>query len=295
MKDLYGLDVGKIYTDVNLSNYTTYKINCIGKVLVCPTNVGELKCLIGYIRKNNLKYKIIGNGSNLIFLNDFYDGILIKLDSFNNLIINDTEVKVGAGYNLMKLALKVSMMGLSGLEFATGIPGSVGGSVYMNAGAYNSDISNVLSSAIILTPDLNLVEFKNTDFDFSYRMSVLQKHAGYICLEAKFKLEHGNKEEIMHLVNNRRQRRLLSQPLEYPSAGSVFRNPTDDYAGRLIEEIGYKGKKIGGAQVSLKHANFIINTGGATGNDVKQLIAEIKNEVLKKYNIDLKVEQEFVE
>lgn len=295
IKDIYELNVGEVIENVDLSRYTTYKLKAIGKVLVIPTDIECLKKLINYIKDNGIKYKILGNGSNLIFVNDYYDGILIKLDNFSSLDINDCIVTVGAGYNLMKLALKCSMMGLSGLEFATGIPGSVGGSVYMNAGAYNSDISSVLESALVLTPDLNIVKYSNSDFNFSYRTSVLQSNHDFVCLAAQFKLSHGDKDEIMELVNNRRERRFSSQPLEYPSAGSVFRNPIGDYAGRLIEEIGYKGKSVGGAQVSLKHANFIVNKGGATGSDICSLINDIKENVKDKYNIDLKVEQEFVE
>ena len=295
IKEIYDLNVGEVIENVDLSKYTTYKLNAKGRVLIMPTDIDCLKKLINYIKKNNLKYKILGNGSNLIFVNEFYDGILIRLDSFSSFDINDCIVSVGAGYNLMKLALKCSMMGLSGLEFATGIPGSVGGSVYMNAGAYNSDISSVLESALILTPDLDIIKYSNADFKFSYRTSILQGNHDYICLAAQFRLSHGDKDEIMELVNNRRERRFSSQPLEYPSAGSVFRNPQNDYAGRLIEEIGYKGKSVGGAQVSMKHANFIINRGGATGKDICSLISDIKDKVKDKYNIDLKVEQEFVE
>ena len=294
IKDIYELNVGEVIENVDLSKYTTYKVKSTGRVLVSPTNIDCLKKLISYIKTNNLKYKILGNGSNLIFVNDFYDGILIKLDKFDNLDINDCIVTVGAGYNLMKLALKCSMMGLSGLEFATGIPGSVGGSVYMNAGAYNSDISSVLESALVLTDNLDIIEYSNKNFNFSYRTSILQSNH-FICLEAKFKLFHGNQDEIMELVNKRRDRRISSQPLEFPSAGSVFRNPKDDYAGRLIEEIGYKGKSIGGAKVSEKHANFIVNTGNATGSDICSLISDIKSNVKEKYGIDLRVEQEIVE
>lgn len=295
VREIYDLNVGEVLENVDLSCYTTYKIKCFAKVLVKPNSIDDLKKIISYIRKNGLKYKILGNGSNLIFTNLVYDGILIRLDFFNNLEINGNSIVVGAGYNLMKLALKTSMLGLTGMEFATGIPGSVGGSIYMNAGAYNSSISDVLESVILLTPDLLVVEYKKNDLDFSYRTSFLQKNSGFICLGARIRLEYGNKEEIMDLVNKRRERRMSSQPLELPSAGSVFRNPIDDYAGRLIEEIGYKGKVIGGAQVSLKHANFIVNIGGATGNDIKELICDIKNKVKEKYNIDLIVEQEFVE
>ena len=294
IEEIINLNVGEVIRDVDLSKYTTYKLKCIGKVLVIPNGIDELKVLIKFIKDNNLKYKILGNGSNLVFVNPVYDGILIKLDKFNDLKIEGNKVSVGAGYSLMKLSLKTCMMGLSGLEFATGIPGSVGGAIYMNAGAYNSDISCVFKSALLLSPDLEIVEFKNKDFKFGYRTSLLQDN-GYICLSAKFNLKYGSIPEIMELVNDRKKRRIAGQPLEYPSAGSVFRNPEGDYAGRLIESIGYKGKVIGGAQVSLKHANFIINIGDATGNDVKSLISEIKGKVKEKYDIDLKVEQEFVE
>jgi UDP-N-acetylmuramate dehydrogenase len=294
IEEIINLNVGEVIRDVDLSKYTTYKLKCIGKVLVIPNGIDELKILINYIKTNNLKYKVLGNGSNLVFVNPVYDGILIKLDKFNDLKIDGNKVSVGAGYSLMKLALKTCMMGLSGLEFATGIPGSVGGAIYMNAGAYNSDISCVLKSALLLSPDLEIVEFNNKDFKFGYRTSLLQDN-GYICLSAKFNLKYGSIPLIMELVNDRKKRRIAGQPLEYPSAGSVFRNPEGDYAGRLIESIGYKGKIIGGAQVSLKHANFIINIGDATGDDVKSLISEIKNKVKETYDIDLKVEQEFVE
>ena len=293
--DIKKLKIGKVYYNVDLSKYTTYKIKSTGAVLVEPTSIENLKKLIKYIKEKNYKYKLIGNGSNLIFVNEFYDGILIKLNRFDDMNIDQDIVYAEAGYNLMKLALKCSMRGLSGLEFATGIPGTVGGAVYMNAGAYNSAISDVLIDATVLTPDLRIITFNKSDLDFSYRTSFLQKNPGFICLNAKFKLCYKNKVEIMDLVNDRRQRRISSQPLEYPSAGSVFRNPCNDYAGRLIEEIGYKGKKIGGAQVSSKHANFIVNVGDATGSDVKELIYDIKNEVKKEFGIELKVEQEFVE
>ena len=202
---------------------------------------------------------------------------------------------MGAGYMLNKLALRVSRLGFTGMEFATGIPGTVGGGVYMNAGAYKTDMGYIVTSVKVLNPDLKIKTMYNKDLDFHYRTSFFQKNKDYICLEATISLIKGNAEEIMELINSRKQRRIESQPLEYPSAGSVFRNPEGDFAGRLIEEIGYKGKSNGGAKVSEKHANFIINNGGATGEEIKELIAEIQEKVKEKYNIDLKVEQEFVE
>lgn len=286
---------GKILENVDLKKYTTYKLESTAKYMVFPKNVEELKNLINFIKENNIKYKIIGNGSNLIFLNKYYDGILIKLEEMNELMINENKIVVGAGYSLIRLANKMSKLGYSGLEFATDIPGTIGGAIYMNAGAYNSDMGYIVSEIKVLTPQLELKTLYNKDLDFHYRSSFLQKNKDYICLEATLILKKANKEQIMEIIEERKTRRLMSQPLEYPSAGSVFRNPTNDYAGRLIEEIGYKGKIIGGAQVSEKHANFIINKGNATGKDVYTLINEIQNKIKEKYNIELKVEQEYVE
>ena len=295
MENLKQIRCGKILENVDLKKYTTFKLEAKAKYMVFPKTISELINLIKFINKNNIKYKIIGNGSNLIFVNDYYDGILIKLEELNELKIEENKVIVGAGYSLIKLANKMSKMGYSGLEFASGIPATVGGAVYMNAGAYNSDMGYIVSEIKVLTPNLEIKTMYNKDLNFHYRESFLQKNKDYICLEATIILKKGNREEILELIEERKQRRLMSQPLEYPSAGSVFRNPLNDYAGRLIEEIGYKGKSIGDAQVSEKHANFIINKGSATGKDVYKLINEIQKEIKEKYDIQLKVEQEYVE
>ena len=294
IKNIKKIKCGKILENVDLKKYTTLKLDAIAKYMIFPKTIDELSNIISFVRKNNIKYKIIGNGSNLIFVNKYYDGILIKLEELNSLKINGNKVIVGAGYSLMKLANKVSKLGYSGLEFATGIPATIGGAVYMNAGAYNSDMGYVVSEIKVLTPTLQIKTIYNKDLDFHYRKSLLQT-TDYICLEATIILKKGNLKEISDLVEERKSRRMMTQPLDFPSAGSTFRNPKDDYAGRLIEEIGYKGKKIGGAEVSVKHANFIINSGNATGKDVKQLITEIQEKVKEKYNIELKVEQEYVE
>ena len=284
----------KVCENVSLKNYTSFKLNEVASMVVYPSDVSALQELLTYLNKEEIKHKVIGNGSNLIFVND-YDGVLIKLEELNDLSIDDTVVTVGAGYSLIKLATKVSKMGLTGLEFATGIPGTVGGAIYMNAGAYKSDMGYIVSEIKVLTPNLEIKTMYNKDLDFHYRNSFLQKNPGYICLEAKLVLKNGNPEEISELIEERKQRRLMTQPLEYPSAGSVFRNPEGDYAGRLIESIGYKNKHINDAYVSEKHANFIINKGNATGSDIKQLIMEIQDKVKQEFGINLKAEQEFVE
>ncbi len=295
IKNIKNLHVGKVIDNALMSDYTTYKVG--GKVIcvVIPEDEDSLIRLLKYLRKNNIKNKVLGNGSNVIFNNSGYDGVIIKLDNFNNINIINNKVIVGAGCMLNKLALRVSRLGLTGMEFAAGIPGTVGGAVFMNAGAYKSDMGYIVTSVKVLTPEYTIKTLYNKDLDFHYRTSFLQKNPLYICLEATITLIKGNTDDMMEIINERKRRRMESQPLEYPSAGSVFRNPDGDFAGRLIEELGYKGKCLGGAKVSEKHANFIINNGNATGEDIKELITEIRNDVKKKYNIELKVEQEFVE
>ena len=295
ISDIRKLHIGKVIENYELKDHTTYKVGGKAICAVIPEDENKLVTLLSYLKENKIKYKVLGNGSNVIFNNSGYNGVIIKLDNFNYLNIINNKIIVGAGYPLNKLALRVSRLGLTGMEFAAGIPGTVGGAVYMNAGAYKSDMGYILTSIKVLTPDYEIKTMLNKELDFHYRTSFLQKNKDYICLEATLSLIKGNSEEIMELITERKKRRIESQPLEYPSAGSVFRNPEGDFAGRLIEEIGYKGKSIGGAKVSEKHANFIINTGDATGEEVKELINEIKNKVKEKYNIELKVEQEFVE
>ncbi|MBE6138284.1 MAG: UDP-N-acetylmuramate dehydrogenase [Firmicutes bacterium] len=293
LKELKKLKCGKVDT-IKLKDYTTYKVGGTA-TLISPKDVNSLINVLKFLQENNIKYKILGNGSNLIFNNSGYDGVVIRLDEFNALDVKGNTIKVEAGYSLMKLALKMCRLGYTGMEFATGIPGTIGGAVYMNAGAYKSDMGYIVKSVKVLTPDYKIKTILNKDLDFHYRTSFFQKNPGYICLEATIVLRKGDKDVIMEIVDERKKRRLETQPLEYPSAGSVFRNPEGDFAGRLIEEIGYKGKSIGGAQVSQKHANFIINSGNATGEDIKKLIFEIQEKVKDAYNIELKVEQEFVE
>lgn len=286
--------IGKVVLDATLKKYTTYKIGGIARVICYPENSEKLIELIKLLRENDIKYMILGCGSNVIFSDKDYEGVIIKLDEMNKIEFSGNKVIAEAGASLILLANLSVNKGYSGLEFATGIPGSVGGAVYMNAGAYKGDMGYVVSKVKVLTPDLKVITMVNSELDFHYRSSFFQKNKGYICLEATIKLKKGNKDEILEIVKERRKRRIESQPLEYPSAGSVFRNPEGDYAGRLIEELGFKGLVKGGAQVSEKHANFVVNINNATGKDVRDLILFIKDQVKEKYDIDLKVEQEFV-
>ena len=295
IKELTELKCGEIKENVDMKKYTTYKAGGTAKLMVFPKNIDELIKLLKYIKTNNIKHKVLGNGSNVIFSDSLYDGIIIKLDKFDNLEINNTTITVGAGYSLTKLSLKCARLGLAGLEFAAGIPGTIGGAVFMNAGAYKSDMGYIVKEVKVLTPDLEIKTLSNKEMDFHYRTSFIQKNPEYICLEAIIELQKGNRDLILEVINDRKRRRIETQPLEFPSAGSVFRNPEGDFAGRIIEEIGYKGKRIGDAKVSDKHANFIINVGKAKGDDIKKLILEIQEKVKDKHGIELKVEQEFVE
>ncbi len=288
------MNIGKVQENVSLKNHTSYKVGGIASLFAYPTNAKALIKLLKYLKENNIKYKILGNGSNTLFSDQPYEGVIIKLDQFNSVHIEGNIIKVGAGYQLMKLAQQAARKGLAGLEFATGIPGTVGGAVYMNAGAYKSDMGYIVKRVKVLTPDYRVITMTNRELNFHYRSSFFQTHRQYICLEATLGLIKGDKEEISKVNTERRKRRVESQPLEYPSAGSVFRNPGNLYAGKLIEDIGLKGLTKGGAQISLKHANFVINLGNAKASDIKELIEFTKEAVKDQYDIDLKIEQEFV-
>lgn len=287
--------IGRCERDVPLSKHTTYKVGGNARLMVYPKSVESLVKLLKLIKANDIKYKILGLGSNVLFSDKVYEGVIIRLSELDNVeFFGKGKIRVGAGFSLMKLSLMAAKKGLAGLEFASGIPGTVGGAVFMNAGAYKSDMGYIVSEVKVLTPDYNIITLENKEMNFHYRTSFLQTHPGYICLEAVIKLEKGDKNALDEVIKERRQRRMESQPLEYPSAGSVFRNPEGMFAGKLIEDLGLKGKTIGGAKVSEKHANFIINYKKATGSDVKELIDLVHQKVLDEYNVDMKIEQEFV-
>ncbi len=289
-------DIGKVEKNVSLKKYNTYKVDGVISCVIHPLNTSSLIRSLKIIKESKIKYKIIGKGSNILFSNSGYEGVFISLNEFDDLeFISTTKFKVGSGYSLMKLSNAVAKKGLAGLEFASGIPGTVGGAIFMNAGAYKSDMGYIVTEVKVLTPDYHVITLSNKEMDFHYRTSFLQKNPDYICLEVNIKLKRGDKDAIIAVIKDRFTRRKESQPLEYPSAGSVFRNPSLEIpAGKLIDDLGLKGEMIGGAKVSEKHANFIINYNNASGQDIKKMITKIRDLVKKEYNIDLKVEQEEV-
>lgn len=288
-------NICKIDEGVSLSKLTTYRVGGKASCIAYPKDINELVNLLKLLKSNGVKYKLLGNGSNLLFSDNDYQGVLIKLSEFNNIeFISKNKLRVGAGYSLIKLSLLTAKKGLTGLEFASGIPGSVGGAVFMNAGAYKSDMGYVVESVKVLTPNYEVINLENKEMNFHYRSSYLQKNRDYICLEVIIKLQFGKKDAIEEVIKERRERRIASQPLEYPSAGSVFRNPDGNFAGKLIEDCSLKGMKRGGAMISDKHANFVVNYKDATSSDIKYLIDLAHDKVLEKYGIDMKIEQEFV-
>lgn len=293
MKDsLISLNIGEV-RKIKLKDYSTYKVGG-DSLMVFVNSINSLIKLLIYLDKNRIKYKVIGNASNLIFSDSGYNGVLINLNNIKKFKKYGNYFTVSSGYSLSKFSIEVSNMGYTGMEFSTGIPGQIGGSIFMNAGCYGTSISNVLYKAKVLTEDYKIKTLYNKDLKFGYRDSIF-RHRKLICLSATFKLIKGDTNEIKSKIEEYRSKRFNSQPLEYPNAGSVFKNPEGLYAGKLIEDLGLKGKHIGGAYISEKHANFIVNKNNASSKDIINLINMIKNKVEKEYNIDLKCEQEIVE
>lgn len=288
-------EIGKILKDEFLAQHTTYKVGGLASCIIYPKNIEKLVILCKLIKKYRLSSMVLGKGSNVLFSDKKYKGVVIKLDNLNHIDFVRNKVICGAGASLMKVAAQAARKSLTGLEFAGGIPGSIGGAIYMNAGAYKSDMGYITQSVTILTKDLKIITLTNKEMDFHYRTSYLKKHKDCICLEATLKLSYGTKKDIDNVMKDRKERRLLSQPLEYPSAGSVFRNKEGELpAGKLIDDLGLKGLTKGGAAISEKHGNFIINKNNASAKDIHDLILFVHDAIKEHYGLDLKVEQEFI-
>jgi UDP-N-acetylmuramate dehydrogenase len=287
--------VGKVTLNEPLAKHTTMKVGGPADLFIEPKDIESLKKTMEIIKKHGIKWRAIGRGSNLLVSDKGIDGAVIKLgNGIDHLEINETEIKVGGGYPLVKLSTFISKKGLSGLEFASGIPGSVGGAVYMNAGAHGSDISKILKNAHILFEDGTMEWLSNEEMEFSYRTSVLQNKRPGICIEAVFQLQEGNREDIVAEMQKNKDYRKETQPWNYPCAGSIFRNPLPNYAGELIERAGLKGFCIGGAKISEMHANFIVNTGNAKAQDVLDLIDHVKKTIRELYQIEMHTEVEII-
>jgi UDP-N-acetylmuramate dehydrogenase len=287
--------VGKVWINEPLAHHTTWKIGGPADILFQPANKKGLIHAMRMIFASQIPYMLIGRGSNLLVREKGIRGIVIKLgEGMDYLTYNDEQVNVGAGFSFIKLATMVAQRGLTGLEFAGGIPGTVGGAVYMNAGAHGSDVSRVLHSCEVIFEDGELAMLSNEEMKYAYRTSILQNERKGVCLEATFKLQEGNKQDILKNMSTHKNYRRQTQPLQLPSCGSVFRNPTPQSAGKLIEEAGLKGYRVGDAQISLLHANFIVNLGNASANDVLSLIGHVESTIKEKNGVDLHPEVQVV-
>ena len=286
-------EFGEVLKNVSLKNYNTYKIGGNAKYLVKPYNIDNLIKLIDYLNNNNIKHLVLGGGSNIILPDEDYDGCIILLNNINNIDINERNVVVGAGISLNMFINKLIENNLSGLENIYGIPGTIGGAIKGNAGCHGSEISDYLKNVIYLEDGV-VKKLDKEKCMFSYRNSIFKNDKNKIILEATFELKNGNSDEMKNIIKENMKKRLMSQPLEYPNAGSVFKNPDGFSSGILIEDTGLKGYSIGGAYVSDKHANFIVNKGNAKSEDIINLINYIKNNVKEKYKIDLELEQEII-
>ena len=286
-----------VLEDVPLKKYNTYHIGGITKYLVSPLSINDLVEVIKILDENKVPYFILGNGSNVVLSSKKFEGAIIRLNNIAGIAIHPelSRAYAEAGAMFPKLVMESIEKGLTGLEFAGGIPGTIGGSIYSNAGAYNACIMDYVESVTVLNKETyEIEELEHEDITYSYRNTMFKEEKKYIVLSAKFYLKPGEKANSLAILEDRKRRRLESQPLEYPSAGSVFRNPDGDFAGRIIEECNLKGTSIGGAEVSEKHANFIINKDNATSDDVYELINLVHDTVLEKTTVDLKIEQEFI-
>ena len=288
----------EITPDVPVSGLTTFKIGGPCKALITLSDRDSTKTVLAYLREHQIPHRVIGRGSNLLCPDEGYDGVVLRLGGGEmqalTLSADGLSIHCGAGVPLQKLCQFALENSLTGLEFAYGIPGSVGGAVYMNAGAYDGEISQVISSVNVYQPDGLFHGMQNSALALSYRHSVFTEHPDWVILDAYFTLKKGDPDEIRARMQDLLGRRKSKQPLEFPSAGSTFKRPAGSYASKLIDECGLKGYAVGGAQVSEKHAGFVINRGGATFADVIALCDHVRETVRAQTGFVLELEPEIM-
>lgn len=280
-----------------MSRHTTFRVGGPAKVYAKPDKVEDVSSLVDECVKNNDKYIIIGNGSNILFSDEGYDGVVIDLSGLKNIVISETpgkcHVVAQAGVMLGKLGSELAKYSITGFEFASGIPGSIGGAVAMNAGAYGGEIKDCLEWVKVVVPGEGIKVLKAEEVNLEYRHSlILDEH--YIVVEAGFEFDYGKKEQIKAYMDELSSKRRQKQPLEFPSAGSTFKRPEGYFAAKLIEDAGLKGYKVGGMQVSPKHAGFVVNTGEGTAKDFVELTNYIKEVVKDKFDVELELEVQLV-
>ncbi len=282
------------YLNEDMKKHTTFKTGGTADILVESQRIDELQRFMKFVISEGIPYIVVGRGSNLIVSDKGIRELVVKIDkNLCKCVIYNEKLEVEAGAAIIDISKEAQRNSLSGLEFACGIPGTVGGAVFMNAGAYGGEIKDILEEVLVLTANGDLTVKKVNELELAYRSSVMQKN-GDIILKAKFNLRKGNKEDIQNVMNEFTHKREESQPLEFSSAGSIFKRPTGHFAGKLIQDAGLRGYQIGGAQVSLKHAGFIINTGNASSSDILSLINHIQAEVKNLFGVELETEVKLI-
>lgn len=281
---------------LSMSNHTSMQVGGIASVVAFVRNAEELINAIKEARNQYIKYVVIGNGSNVVFSEKGFDGLVIITNNMKSFSVEDNIIKADCGASISKLAIAAQKAELTGLEFAYGIPGTVGGGLFMNAGAFGGNVSDVVVSSICYDTKKDVIRKIDLDeHEFNYRESIYSKNPHLIILAVMMELKKGKMADIISVMNQNVRARKEKQPLEFPSAGSVFKRPVGHYAGALIENCGLKGYRIGGAEVSEKHAGFIINRGDATADDVMALVEHIKATVSENYGVELECEIRYIE
>ena len=289
------LPTAEIFYQEPMSKHTTFRIGGEADVFIKISEEEQLKILIPKLRQRQISYYVVGKGSNLLVGDKGFRGVILQLDdTFGEVKVNNDVITARAGASMAKIAKVALQNRLTGFEFAAGIPGTVGGGVIMNAGAYGGEMKDVVTKVRFLKPDGDIGEYTGEEMCFEYRNSVLKHKPEYIVLEVEITLQPGKEENILATMQELAKRRKDKQPLEYPSAGSTFKRPEGYFAGKLIQDSGLSGYNIGDAAVSEKHNGFVINTGNATASDVKALIESIQQKVYEQFGVHLEKEVIFL-
>ena len=284
----------KVRINEPMNRHTTFRIGGPADYFLLPSSSEEVKGILEICKEESLQYFILGNGSNLLVSDEGYRGVIIQLyRNYGGLTVEGTEIRAGAGVLLSQIAAAARNESLTGFEFAGGIPGTLGGAVVMNAGAYGGELKDVLKEVVVMDREGNIFTVPVEKLAMGYRTSLV-KTAGYLVLEVVISLKKGSQEEIRDTMKDLADRRISKQPLEYPSAGSTFKRPEAYFAGKLIMDAGLRGYQVGGAQVSEKHCGFVINKGNATAADVCRLMADVQAKVQEQFGVTLEPEVKFL-
>lgn len=284
------IDKERVLTNEPMRKHTTFRIGGPADYFVCPENIEEVQKVVCLCNEMDMPFYLLGNGSNLLVGDKGYRGVIIRLyKQMDKIEVSGTKIKAQAGALLVKVANEACKNGLTGLEFAGGIPGTLGGAVVMNAGAYGGEMKDVLEEVTVLTKEGEILTLNKEELELGYRTSIIGRK-GYIALEVVLRLKEKNADEIRAYMNELREKRVTKQPLEYASAGSTFKRPEGHFAGQLIEQAGLRGFQVGDAQVSEKHCGFVINRGQATAKDVMDLMREVSAKVEEKFGVTLEPE-----